>query len=370
MKTADVGCGLRPPEGRARAARRGNRRAGRRLVPPRRLPARAAARVLARDALAVGDGRPVVAPRRHRPPVRGRLSQADIRLTTRFDPDNLSGILSCLHEFGHGIYERQVDARYSRTPLQRRRFVVLPRVAEPALGERRRAPSLDVALLLSAIPGDVPRAVRGRAARGLPPRAQPRRAERDPRGRRRGHVFAPHRPALRARAGDARGSGRPRPTCRRRSTRSSASTWASSRPTSSTACSRTSTGRTRTSATSRRTRSGTSSPCSSGSGRRTSSATSTREFERGEFGLSARVAARARPPLGPCVRAAGAARARRRRAARRGAVPRVPPREGRGARVGVVRPRAALDSPRELAVHRLARGRCRPRRGRRVAAAG
>jgi len=46
------------------------------------------------------------------------LSESDIRLTTRFDQDDLGGILGCLHEFGHGIYERQVDARYLRTTLQ------------------------------------------------------------------------------------------------------------------------------------------------------------------------------------------------------------------------------------------------------------
>ena len=46
------------------------------------------------------------------------LSESDIRLTTRFDDDNLGGLLSCLHEFGHGIYERQVAARYFRTTLQ------------------------------------------------------------------------------------------------------------------------------------------------------------------------------------------------------------------------------------------------------------
>jgi carboxypeptidase Taq len=46
------------------------------------------------------------------------MSESDIRLTTRFDDDNLGGLMSCLHEFGHGIYERQVDARYLRTPLQ------------------------------------------------------------------------------------------------------------------------------------------------------------------------------------------------------------------------------------------------------------
>jgi carboxypeptidase Taq len=46
------------------------------------------------------------------------ISEADIRVTARFNRDDLMGILSCLHEFGHGVYERQVDARYSRTPLQ------------------------------------------------------------------------------------------------------------------------------------------------------------------------------------------------------------------------------------------------------------
>ena len=44
-------------------------------------------------------------------------SITDIRLTTQFHDDQLVGILSCLHEFGHGIYERQVDAHYERTPL-------------------------------------------------------------------------------------------------------------------------------------------------------------------------------------------------------------------------------------------------------------
>jgi len=42
---------------------------------------------------------------------------SDIRLTTNFHEDSLHGILSCLHEFGHGIYERQVDPAYARTPL-------------------------------------------------------------------------------------------------------------------------------------------------------------------------------------------------------------------------------------------------------------
>jgi carboxypeptidase Taq len=45
------------------------------------------------------------------------FSPSDIRLTTNFHEDSLHGVLSCLHEFGHGIYERNVDPRYTRTPL-------------------------------------------------------------------------------------------------------------------------------------------------------------------------------------------------------------------------------------------------------------
>jgi carboxypeptidase Taq len=45
------------------------------------------------------------------------LAIDDIRLTTRFDEDSIHGILSCLHEFGHGLYERQIDPRFARTPL-------------------------------------------------------------------------------------------------------------------------------------------------------------------------------------------------------------------------------------------------------------
>lgn len=50
-------------------------------------------------------------------PFATNLSVTDIRLTTHFHDDQLVGILSCMHEFGHGVYERQVDERYQRTPL-------------------------------------------------------------------------------------------------------------------------------------------------------------------------------------------------------------------------------------------------------------
>jgi carboxypeptidase Taq len=51
-------------------------------------------------------------------PFTSNISESDIRVTARFNRDDLMGILSCLHEFGHGLYERQVDPRYARTPLQ------------------------------------------------------------------------------------------------------------------------------------------------------------------------------------------------------------------------------------------------------------
>src|SRR5918912_2954762 len=41
----------------------------------------------------------------------------DIRITARFDLDNIHGVFPCLHEFGHGIYERQVADELFRTPL-------------------------------------------------------------------------------------------------------------------------------------------------------------------------------------------------------------------------------------------------------------
>jgi carboxypeptidase Taq len=45
------------------------------------------------------------------------MAPSDIRLTTNFHEDSIHGVLSCLHEFGHGIYERQIDPTFTRTPL-------------------------------------------------------------------------------------------------------------------------------------------------------------------------------------------------------------------------------------------------------------
>ena len=263
------------------------------------------------------------------------LSESDIRLTTRFDLDNLGGILSCLHEFGHGVYERQVDARYFRTPLQEGtsssfhesqsrlwenvvgRSLSTWRFFYPRLQEtfpeqlaavpleefhralNRVAPGvirvdadevtyslhivlrfeLERELLAGAVtPADLPEAFIAKLAR-----VPGRRAGELRRGGAAGRPLVGLQlrllPHVRARERDLR-----------------AALGAGDR---------------------RARRSG-------------------RGVRAGRVRLAPRVAAGARPPLGSCFRAGGAAPARRRRAAGRGAVPRLPPREGRGARVGLV----------------------------------
>jgi carboxypeptidase Taq len=41
----------------------------------------------------------------------------DNRITTRFSEESLESLLSSLHEFGHGLYEAQIDPALARTPL-------------------------------------------------------------------------------------------------------------------------------------------------------------------------------------------------------------------------------------------------------------
>ena len=43
----------------------------------------------------------------------------DIRLTTHTSPGDLTSLFSTMHEFGHGVYEFDIDPRLARTPLAR-----------------------------------------------------------------------------------------------------------------------------------------------------------------------------------------------------------------------------------------------------------
>src|SRR5579862_815959 len=50
-------------------------------------------------------------------PFARRGSTQDIRITTRYFEDKLDGLFATMHEFGHGLYEHQVDPALERTPL-------------------------------------------------------------------------------------------------------------------------------------------------------------------------------------------------------------------------------------------------------------
>src|SRR5262249_54234480 len=50
-------------------------------------------------------------------PFQTAFSISDIRLTTRFHEEHLGGLMASLHEFGHGLYERQISPTLERTPL-------------------------------------------------------------------------------------------------------------------------------------------------------------------------------------------------------------------------------------------------------------
>jgi carboxypeptidase Taq len=50
-------------------------------------------------------------------PFAAAITPGDIRLTTRYHDDDLESLLSCIHEFGHGLYEHQVDPALARSPL-------------------------------------------------------------------------------------------------------------------------------------------------------------------------------------------------------------------------------------------------------------
>ena len=43
----------------------------------------------------------------------------DIRITTRYFSEHLGGLFGTMHEFGHGLYEHQIDPALERTPLAR-----------------------------------------------------------------------------------------------------------------------------------------------------------------------------------------------------------------------------------------------------------
>jgi carboxypeptidase Taq len=52
-------------------------------------------------------------------PFASKPGAGDIRLTTHTDAGDLTSLFSTMHEFGHGVYEFDIDERLARTPLAR-----------------------------------------------------------------------------------------------------------------------------------------------------------------------------------------------------------------------------------------------------------
>src|SRR6185436_3118287 len=86
-------------------------------VPPLAVPVaaqeHAVARVLAHVGVDEQSWRLDVAPH----PFTSWLATTDTRLTTRYEDGQLESVLAALHEYGHGLYERQVAPELARTNL-------------------------------------------------------------------------------------------------------------------------------------------------------------------------------------------------------------------------------------------------------------
>jgi carboxypeptidase Taq len=52
-------------------------------------------------------------------PFASKPGVGDIRLTTHTDEGDLTSLFSTMHEFGHGVYEFDIDPAFARTPLGR-----------------------------------------------------------------------------------------------------------------------------------------------------------------------------------------------------------------------------------------------------------
>ena len=92
------------------------------------------------------------------------MAHTDVRITTRWEEDDLAmAVYSCLHEFGHGLYEAQMDPRHYRTTLAEATGPRRARVAIAAVGEPGRALAAVLRVLPAAAAQAPRRAVRGDA---------------------------------------------------------------------------------------------------------------------------------------------------------------------------------------------------------------
>ena len=199
----------RPAAGADRA--RPHRARGRRIVPPRRRSTPTAQRRFAERVLATlgfEEGAWRLDPTAH--PFCTSFSNRDVRLTTRYRPDDLESVWSTMHEAGHGLYAHGIADSLMRTPLSGAPSLGInesqSRTWENLVGRSRAFWTHWYDPLQETFPdqlGDVELDAFVRAINRAEPGLIRSRRRRD-------DVLAPHHPPLRARAGADRGHDRPR----------------------------------------------------------------------------------------------------------------------------------------------------------------
>ena len=134
-RTSCGGC-ARASSRSSRRRRRGRRRARRRRRVPGRRPAAPSIETILRQ---VGVDDAQLAAGRRGPSVRGHASRPATCGSRPATPRTTSTRSSArLHEFGHGLYEANIDTRARALAARHRRLERGPRVAEPAVGEHGR----------------------------------------------------------------------------------------------------------------------------------------------------------------------------------------------------------------------------------------
>ena len=116
LSAQDVRAGVRRPRRGARPARRA-RRANTRRACACRCPSPPSRRPWTAPSRGSGSSRRAGAWTSRRTPSRPGSGTGDTRITTRYSDGDVESLLSSLHEYGHALYERQVDPALLRTNL-------------------------------------------------------------------------------------------------------------------------------------------------------------------------------------------------------------------------------------------------------------
>ena len=133
------------------------------------------------------------------------FATTDVRVTTRYAESDLESLFSCMHEIGHGLYERGVSPSLERTPLAAGCSSGLHE-SQSRLWENVIGRSLPFCRWLHPqLVATFPDALGHMSAEDLHAAINCVKPSLHPRRRGRGHLRHAHHPPVRARAGADRG---------------------------------------------------------------------------------------------------------------------------------------------------------------------